>query len=143
MRTINPSIHDDPEITPRWLGDRDEVSFLDLLIVLSKSKRLIFWTTVIVAVLTVIISFFLPATYTATEVIMPPQNASAGSALLSQLNNMGPLAALAAGGLNLKTSNDLYISNVREPDSSRSNGQAIQSHGQVQKTFGCPKCFCR
>ena len=60
MRTINPSIHDDPEIAPRWLGDRDEVSFLDLLIVLSKSKRLIFWTTVIVAVLTVIISFYSP-----------------------------------------------------------------------------------
>jgi tyrosine-protein kinase Etk/Wzc len=110
MRTIDPSIHEDQEITPRWLGDRDDVSFLDLLIVLLKSRKLIFWSTAIVAVLTVIISLILPATYTATEVILPPQNASAGSALLSQLSNMGPLAALASGGLGLKSSNDLYIS---------------------------------
>lgn len=110
MRTIDPSIHEDPEIAPQWLRDRDEVSFLDLLVVLAKSKRLIFWTTTIVAVLTIIISLIVPATYTATEVILPPQNSSAGSALLSQLNSMGPLAALATGGLGLKSSNDLYIS---------------------------------
>jgi tyrosine-protein kinase Etk/Wzc len=110
MRTIDPSIHEDPEIARQWSEDRDEVSFLDLLIVLSKSKKLIFWTTTLVAVLTVIISLIIPATYTATEVILPPQNASVGSALLSQLSSMGPLAALAGGGLGLKSSNDLYIS---------------------------------
>ncbi len=113
MRTIDPSIHEDQGIAPRWLGDREEVSFLDLLIVIAKSKRLIFWTTIIVALITVIISLIVPATYTATEVILPPQNASAGSTMLSQLNNMGPLAALAGGGLGLKTPNDLYISMLR------------------------------
>jgi hypothetical protein len=44
-------------------------------------------------VVSVIISLLLPFRYMATTVILPPQNQSAGSALMSQLG--GPMASLA------------------------------------------------
>jgi len=89
----------------------DEVSLLDLLIVLAERRRTILWTTLVFAVLALVISLVLPKSYTATVVLMPPQqNSSLGSAIAAQLGSLGSMASLAGGtGLSLKNPNDMYV----------------------------------
>ena len=89
----------------------DEISILDLLIVLAERKRMILLTTAIFAVVAIVISLLLPVRYTATVTLLPPQqNSSLSSALASQLGSMGGIAALATGGGSLlKNPNDMYV----------------------------------
>ena len=94
--------------------DADEISVLDLLIILAERKRLILTITAVFAVLAIVISFLLPQKYTATATLLPPQqNSSIGSALTAQLGAMSGVAALAGGSLGLKNPNDMYISMLR------------------------------
>lgn len=88
----------------------DEISVLDLLIVLAERKRFIFWVTAVFAILAIIVSLVLPKRYTATVTLLPPQqNTSMGAALASQLGNLGGMAALAGGSLGLKNPNDMFV----------------------------------
>jgi len=97
-------------------GDRvkmedDEISVLDLLIVLAERKGIIFWVTAAFALLSLVISLLLPVRYTATVVLLPPQqNNSLSTQLASQFGSLGSMAALATGGSSLlKNSNDMYV----------------------------------
>ena len=66
----------------RATEEEDEISLLDLLIVIAERKRLVFWVTAVFAILAIVISLFLPKRYTATVTLLPPQqNASLGAAL--------------------------------------------------------------
>ena len=90
--------------------DENEISLLDILILLAERKSLIFWVTAGFAILAVIISLVLPERYTATVTLLPPQqNSSMGAALASQLGNLGGMAALAGGSLGLKNANDMFV----------------------------------
>jgi tyrosine-protein kinase Etk/Wzc len=90
-------------------GD-DEISVLDLLIVVAERKGIVLKVTGIFIVLAIIISLILPFRYTATASLLPPQESgSMGSALASQLGNLGGMAALAGGGLGIKNPNDRYV----------------------------------
>jgi tyrosine-protein kinase Etk/Wzc len=91
-------------------GD-DEVSLLELLIVLAKHKRVVLGVPFAVGVVAAIGSLFLPNIYTGTARILPPQqSASAASALLSQLGGaLGGLGGAAGGALGVRNPNDLYI----------------------------------
>ena len=94
----------------RGRPDEDEISLLDLLIVLAERKRLIFWVTATFAVLAIVVSLLLPIRYTATITLLPPQqNSSMGTALASQLGSLGGLAALAGNSLGIKNPNDMYV----------------------------------
>jgi uncharacterized protein involved in exopolysaccharide biosynthesis len=93
-------------------AEEDEISLLDLLIVLAKHKRLVLGLPLVAAVVAAMISFLLPNVYTGTTKILPPQqSASAASVLLNQLG--GPLGGLlgGAGGsaLGARSPNDLYV----------------------------------
>src|SRR5437667_340054 len=89
----------------------DEVSLLDLVIVLAKHKRIVLGAPFIVAICAAIFSLLLPNIYTGTTRILPPQqSASAASALLSQLGGaFGGLAGAAGGALGIRNPNDLYV----------------------------------
>ncbi|MGB9029661.1 MAG: Wzz/FepE/Etk N-terminal domain-containing protein [Acidobacteriaceae bacterium] len=88
----------------------DEISLLDLLIVLAERKRTILLVTATCAILALIVSFLLPKRYTATVALLPPQQSSSlGAALSSQLGNLGSVAALAGGSLGIKNPNDMYV----------------------------------
>lgn len=88
----------------------DEISLLDLLIVLAKRRRTILWFTVACAALGIVVSFIVPKRYTATVTLLPPrQESSLSSMLASQLGNLGGMAALAGGSLGLKNPNDMYV----------------------------------
>jgi uncharacterized protein involved in exopolysaccharide biosynthesis len=89
-------------------GDDDEISLLDLLIVLVKHKKLVLGLTFVVAVIAAGISLLLPNIYTGTTKILPPQqNQSSASAMLAQLG--GGLAGLAGTVAGIRSPNELYI----------------------------------
>src|SRR5439155_4350328 len=78
----------------------DEISLLDILIVIVQYRRLILKTAAYTVVLGVIVSLLLPIRYTATTSILPPQQtSSAGSALMAQLGGLSSVASLAGGSL--------------------------------------------
>lgn len=88
--------------------DDDEISLLDLALVLAASKRLILGFPILVAIVAVIYSLTLPNIYTATTKILPPQQGgSAAAAALAQMG--GSLGSLAGGAIGIKNPNDLYI----------------------------------
>lgn len=85
----------------------DELSLLDLLIVLARHKFLILGLPFVVALIAAGISLTLPFVYTAnTKIFLPPQGQSGTSALVAQL---GGLAGLAGGIGAIRNPNDLYI----------------------------------
>jgi len=93
---------------PRATNDEDEISLLDLLIVLAKHKWIVLGAPFVGAIAAAIISLLMPNIYTGTTRILPPQqSASAASTLLSQLG--GAIGGLAGGALGARNPNDLYI----------------------------------
>src|SRR5258708_3420296 len=89
----------------------DEVSLLDLLIVLAKHKRLVLGIPFFAAIAAAAVSLLLPNIFTGTARILPPQqSASTASALLNQLGGaLGGLAGATGGALGVRNPNDLYV----------------------------------
>ena len=91
--------------------EEDEISLLDLLIVLAKHKLLILGLPFMVAVIAAGLSLLLPNIYTGSTKILPPQQSqSAAATMLAQL---GGIAGLVGGAGGLKNPNDLYIAMLR------------------------------
>lgn len=92
-------------------AEGDELSLLDVLIVLAERKRLILLYTVGFAIVSLLISLILPKSFTATAILMPPrQSSSIGSLLTAELGSLGGgMAALAGGSLGIKSPNDMYV----------------------------------
>jgi uncharacterized protein involved in exopolysaccharide biosynthesis len=91
-------------------GTDEEISLLDLLIVLASRRRTIFGVTAACAVVSVVVALILPKSYTANVVLLPPQqNSSIGEALAAQLGNLGSMAALAGSSLGMKNPDDMYV----------------------------------
>ena len=102
------------EATVEGAEEDQEISLLDLLIVLASRKQLVFRFTVFFAILAVVISLLLPKRYTAIVTLLPPQqNSSMSAALASQIGSLGGMAALAGGSLGLKSPNDIFVSMLK------------------------------
>lgn len=87
--------------------DEDEISLLDLLIILARHKRKIVLTTVMAGLIGITVSLLMTPIFTATATIMPPQKSeSSAAAMLGQLGALSGMAGAAAG---LKSPADLYI----------------------------------
>jgi uncharacterized protein involved in exopolysaccharide biosynthesis len=113
-------------------NENDEISLLDLLIVLAAKKRMIFWVSMIFALLGILISLVLPKRYTAMVTLLPPQqNSSMSSALMSQLGNLGGMAALAGGSLGLKNPNEIFVAMLK----SRTVEEATIEHFGLMKEY--------
>jgi uncharacterized protein involved in exopolysaccharide biosynthesis len=99
-------------VAGRAKEEDNEISLLDLLIVIAEWKRVVFWATAAFAILATVISLLLPMRYTATVALLPPQqNVSMGAALSGQL---GGIAALAGGGFRLNYNpNDAIVGMLR------------------------------
>ncbi len=140
MQTIDPDhdllvAPDSAELPPQKHPGEDQVSLLDLLIVLGRRKTFLIQSTLAVAALSVIFCLAFPNSYTATASILPPQqNSSLGAALLSQMSSLGSLGALASGGLGfagLKNPNDLAIALLK----SRSVEEAMVQRFDLKKLY--------
>jgi uncharacterized protein involved in exopolysaccharide biosynthesis len=92
-------------------GAEEEVSLLDLLIVMARRRWLVLWMTISMIVAAGLYCVLCPKQYTASTAILPPQQgSSAGAALMAQLGSLGSVASLAGGGLGmLKNPNDLQV----------------------------------
>jgi uncharacterized protein involved in exopolysaccharide biosynthesis len=96
--------------------EEDEVSLLDLLIVLAKYKRAVLGVPLAAAIGALIVSLLVPNIYTGTTRILPPQqSASAASALLNQLGGAlgGLLGGAGGSSLGVRNPNDLYVGMLR------------------------------
>ncbi len=88
----------------------EEISLLDLLIVLANRKGLIVKITAACLALGLLLAFLLPKRYTAEATVLPPQqNSSMAGALASQLGSLGAMASLAGKDIGLKNPNDMYV----------------------------------
>jgi tyrosine-protein kinase Etk/Wzc len=113
----------------KTLNEGDEISLLDLLIVLAERKRVILWVTAVFAIVAIIISLLLPPRYTATVMLLPPQQSSSmGAALASQL---GGMAALAGGSLGIKNPNDMFVGMLK----SRTVEDAMVQHFGLMQEY--------
>jgi tyrosine-protein kinase Etk/Wzc len=84
-------------------------SLLTWMRVAIRWKKLILCITIAVVALGSAVALLLPNLYTATVVILPPQQgSSAGAAMMAQLGSMGGMAA-AACGLGIKNPNDQQV----------------------------------
>jgi len=89
----------------------DEISLLDLAIVVAKHKRLILGVPFAVGIIAAIISLLMTPIYTGTAKLLPPQQSqSSATALLSQL---GALSGLAGAAVGIKNPNDLYVAMLK------------------------------
>ena len=85
----------------------DEIDVLDLLLVLARRKKTIFWITFIFALAAVIVSLLMPVYYPAETKILPPQQSQ--SASMAMLGQLGAITGMTTGGLGLKNPGDLYV----------------------------------
>lgn len=105
-----------PQDAPATDSSRDdEVTLLDLLIVLAKHKRAVLGFPLLVAIGTAMHSLLLPNIYTGTTRVLPPQqSASMATALLSQLGGqLGGITGVTGSALGIRNPNDLYVGMLR------------------------------
>lgn len=98
-----------PSVPP---GEQEDLTFLDVLLIVTQRKKLVTIVTAICAGIALILAFALPPSYTATVIILPPQgNTSMSSMLASQPAGVGSAVSGMAGSmLGMKNINDMYVS---------------------------------
>jgi tyrosine-protein kinase Etk/Wzc len=107
----------------------EHMSFVEMLIVLAKRKKVILGTAVAAALVSAGVSMVLPETYKASVRLLPPQQAqSSASMILSQL---GGLASAAAGAAGLKNPSDVYIGMLK----SRTVAERLADRFALQKHY--------
>jgi tyrosine-protein kinase Etk/Wzc len=75
-----------------------------------KRRKLIGIIALSIALLALVVALVLPNRYTATVVILPPQqNDSPGAAMMAQLGSLGAMAGMGASSLGIKNPNDLQV----------------------------------
>ncbi|MBS1804118.1 MAG: chain length determinant family protein [Acidobacteria bacterium] len=125
----------EPATVPRS-SRSDDLSFLDILIVLAEHKATIGLVTLVFAVLAIILSLLLPKRYTATTTLLPPQqNSSLASALSSQLGSLSGMASLAGGSLGLKNPNDMYVGMLKSRTVEDAMVQRFELMQEYRKKF--------
>jgi tyrosine-protein kinase Etk/Wzc len=98
-----------PNSAPNSAPIDDEISLFDLAITLAKHKKLILGAPLVAAIIAAIFSLLSPNIYTADTQILPPQQQSSASAMLSQLGALGGMA----GAAGIKNPNDTYIAMLK------------------------------
>ncbi|GAB4471939.1 MAG: Wzz/FepE/Etk N-terminal domain-containing protein [Burkholderiaceae bacterium] len=92
--------------TPQSVADEDEISLLDLLVVLAEHWRLLVFGPLAAGLAALGIAFVVTPIYTGTARILPPQQQQSTAAMLAQ--QLGALAGLA-GAAGIKNPADQYV----------------------------------
>lgn len=106
----------------------DEISLLDLAIVIAKHKKLILGLPTFAAVAAIAVALLLPNIYTGTTKVLPPQSGGGAAAMLAQL---GGLAGMAGGMAGVKNPNDTYIAMLK----SRTVADSMLQRFDLQKYY--------
>lgn len=112
--TIEPYMNSVEQVSetksePVNTGEDESVNVLDILLVLVSRRRFIGLATLSTFLLSVVLSLLLRPNFTATALIMPPQQSSSSAGLLSQLGSLAALGGGAPASLGLKTPADMYV----------------------------------
>ena len=124
-------------LPPRSFHEDDDLTFLDILLIVTQRKKLVGMVTAICTGVALILAFALPQSYTATVIILPPQgNSSMSSMLASQLEGMGgAVSGMAGTMLGMKNVNDMYVAMLK---SRTVEDAVIQRYGlqsEYRKTY--------
>ena len=120
----------EPSITDQQSSDEDEISLLDLFIVLAKHKKVVLGLPIIAGVVAVVWSLLMPDMYTASTKLLPPQGSQSSAAgMLAQISG---LAGAAGGALGIKSPSDTYVAMLR----SRTLSDAMIERFDLNKVFG-------
>ncbi len=96
---------------------KDEISLLDILIVIARHKYSIFKITLGMTLVTAIVSLIVPVRYKALTSILPPQQSnSMSSALMSQLSALSLVASLTEEAWASKIQPILQVALLREAE---------------------------
>lgn len=107
----------------------DEISLLDLLIVLAKHKRLLIGLPLLFGALALAYGLITKPIFEAKTTILPPQQQqSSAAAMLSQ---QGGLAGAAGASLGIKNPNDLYVAMLQ----SRSIADPLIGKFKLQEVY--------
>jgi tyrosine-protein kinase Etk/Wzc len=112
--TIEPNMNSVEQVSettsePVNAGEDESVDVLDILLVLVSRRRFIGLATLSTFLLSVVLSLLLRPNFTATALIMPPQQSSSSAGLLSQLGSLAAMGGGASASLGLKTPADMYV----------------------------------
>jgi len=86
----------------------DEISLLDLLTSLARQKKTVLMVSLVTGVLAIATAFLITPKFSATAVILPPQQQKS-SGMAAMLGQLGGLAGAAGSIGGLKNPNDLYV----------------------------------
>lgn len=100
-------------LLPAPAASQQGSAFLRVLLVFARRKKFILLMTLGFAVMACVISFLLPSEYTATTVILPPQQSPSLSSAMGELGGAGSLAGLASAALGMQNVSDMYVSMLK------------------------------
>ena len=112
----------------RQEDNSDEISIIDLLLVIAAGKKLIITLTFICGIAAGVIAFIVPEIFTATATILTPKQQSSSAALLSQL---GGLASLTGQSIGIKNPAEVYIGIME----SRTVADELIKQFELQKVY--------
>lgn len=100
---------------PAVANERSEdFQLLDVLLILSKNRRLIAKYTLAALLLALVAAFVLPVKYTAAVRILPPNQSNNAAGLLGAISGAGGSAgSLLSGALNIKNPSDVYVAMLK------------------------------
>jgi hypothetical protein len=91
--------------------DDEEISLLDILIVLAKHKKLVLGLPFLAAVIAAGITLLMPNWYTATAKLLPPQQSQSNA--LAILGQLGALSGGASSALGIKNPSDIFVAMLK------------------------------
>jgi tyrosine-protein kinase Etk/Wzc len=127
VQTSSDASHQ-PPATSHSQAD-DEISLLDILIVLAKHKKLILGLPFLVAVVTAGITLLMPNWYTATAKLLPPQQSQSNAVAI--LGQLGALSGGASSALGLKNPSDIFVAMLK----SRTVADAIIERFNLKEVY--------
>ncbi len=119
----------------RATAGEPEVSLVNMAAVLGRRKRMIAGATLVAMVLSGVVAFLIPPSYTAEAVILPPQPEQSSQLLMmgspAGLAGLGGLGSSLAGGL-LRNPAEMYIGILK----SRTIADALIARFRLQEVYG-------
>jgi tyrosine-protein kinase Etk/Wzc len=105
---MNPLKHAEQEYES-VIAERKSVDLFDFLLVLSEARRTIAICMLVFVVLGIAVSLLVKPTFSATSLILPPQQGQSLATMMGQLNALMSLTGGGLGGSQLKTPVDMYV----------------------------------
>ncbi|MEK6210321.1 MAG: Wzz/FepE/Etk N-terminal domain-containing protein [Pseudomonadota bacterium] len=126
-RSVESSTNHVPRTT--YHDADDEISLLDILIVLAKHKKLVLGLPFLAAVITAGITLLMPNWYTATVKLLPPQQSQ--SSAMAILGQLGAISGGASQALGLKNPSDIFVAMLK----SRTVADAIIERFELKELY--------